>query len=343
MKVFIPQPPALGILVSVVVALRNEEKNIEKLLKAISGQTFQDFELIFINDHSNDNTVQIYNDFKLSNSVLLNLPEDKSGKKEALKYGILKSKGELIVTTDADCIPGINWLETIVAFYEKEKPEFIIAPVRHSTHGSLLQKLFAVDFMSLQAAGAGAAEIQVPFLCNGANLAFTKLLWENSQADATNSYASGDDTFLLHTAVKKYPPEKIRYLFSEKAIITTPAPISINNFFNQRVRWTSKSKGYKNSMSRWASIAVLLLVFTMTFLLFGSFFSKTLFYCFLGLIVTKTIVEIPLMYQTAKFYKEEGILRYFLLLQLIYFLYTFFIAMYSVFGRFTWKGRTINK
>ncbi len=342
MKLFNADVVPSSRLVSVIVAVRNEEKTLSHLLEAITNQTFRNYELIIIDDHSTDNTLQTICNFNLNKCHLISLPDDLTGKKAGLKYGISIARGELIVTTDADCIPGKKWLETLFLFYEKEKPEFIIAPVKHFTNNLLLQKLISVDFLALQASGAGAAEIQLPFICNGANLAFTKTLWEKTVLESQNSFASGDDTFLLHSAIKKLPPEKIRFLFSENAIVTTPPPGTIKDFFHQRVRWASKARGYKNNMSVWTSVIVFSLVCTLTFLMFGSFFSKTLFYCFLGIILLKTIIEVPLMFYAAKFYKEKGILRYFFLLPLIYFIYSFIIAVYSLFGKFVWKERLIK-
>lgn len=343
MRIFCPEQVTSSIFVSLVVAVRNEEKNIPFLFEALKKQTFRNFEVIITDDHSTDNTVKIIEKSETNNCRILILPDNETGKKAGLKYGISNALGKLIVTTDADCIPGTKWLETIVSFYEKENAEFIIAPVKNKTGNSLLQKLISVDFLALQASGAGASEVQLPFLCNGANLAFTKLLWSKIESESSNLFTSGDDVFLLHAAIKNLPPEKIRFLFSENAIVTTNAPGTITGFFKQRVRWASKTKGYKNNMSVWTSVIVFLLISTLTLLMFASFFSLIFFYCFLILLLLKTIAEFPLMFFAVKFYKEKGIMKYFFLLQLIYFLYSFIIAVFSIFGKFNWKERTLKK
>lgn len=341
-SIFIPVSFEPLISVSVIVAFRNEEKHISNLINCLKKQTYPKTEYIFVDDHSNDNTVQIIQNSGLSNCRVFRLPENQSGKKQALRLGIESATGSLIVQTDGDCMAGEKWIETIASFHQNEKIDFILAPVKQSTRNSFLEKLFSIDFLSLQASGAGAAEIQLPFICNGANMAFTKTFWKENHSDINDLYASGDDVFLLHKAIEKISPEKIKFLFSSDAIINTPAPSSITEFFHQRVRWAGKSKGYKNKMAIVSAFIVFALTTVMVLMMILSAFSKTIFYCFIVMIFTKTIIELPLMFSAARFYKEDGILKYFLPGQLFYFLYTFLIAFVSLFMRPKWKERKIN-
>jgi cellulose synthase/poly-beta-1,6-N-acetylglucosamine synthase-like glycosyltransferase len=330
-----------SVFISVVVAVRNEENNLPALLNALKDQTYQNFELIIADDHSEDNTVQIFYENKDKNSQLVELNESQYGKKAALASAIPLAKGELIITTDADCIPGKFWLEKMVSFYEKEKPEFFMGPVKQSSE-NMIQQFFSLDFLSLQASGAGAAELGLPFMCNGANLAFKKSLWENIISTTNQKFASGDDVFLLHSAIQKIPRDKIRYFFSKKATITTKAPENIKAFFNQRIRWASKAKGYKNSMSLITSFTVFAMNAYLLFLGIISFFFPVIIPVFLGVLILKTMVDFPLLLFSAEFFKKRKLLIFYLPLQIIYFIYITFFAIYSIFGTYHWKERKVK-
>ena len=328
--------------ISVVVSARNEEKNIKNLLDSIHKQIYTNFELIIIDDHSKDNTVQIIENFNFKNCSVLKLNDNQQGKKEALYTAISKSKGELIVTTDADCIMGKNWLYNIATFFQQEKAEFIIGPVKQTITNNFFQNLFSLDFLSLQAAGAGATELQNPFMCNGANLAFTKNLWKKTNIIEGQKYASGDDVFFLHTAINIILKKSIRFLFSEDAIISTNSPANISEFFKQRIRWASKAKGYKNKIAILTSFIILMYNLLLLCLLTISPFSIKVFYGFILTLSVKLIIDFPILYISSKFYGQKKLLWFYLPLQLIYYLYLPIIAVLSLIKKYKWKGRVCD-
>src|SRR5689334_6392955 len=111
---FIPGSSQDKRFISVLIAARNEENNIVPLLNALNAQTYSKdhFEVIVVDDYSSDKTGQKVKDFLMKNIRLIQPfgQPDQSSKKKAITTGISLAKGELIVTTDADCIPGIEWL-----------------------------------------------------------------------------------------------------------------------------------------------------------------------------------------------------------------------------------------
>ncbi len=325
--------------VSVIIAARNEEKSIKHLLNALNKQAYTNFEIIIVDDHSIDNTIQVIENYEMKNCLIVKLNDSQQGKKEALSTAISKAKGELIVTTDADCIPGKNWLFSFVTFYQKEHVELIIGPVKQIAANNFFQNLFSLDFLSLQATGAGAASMQKPFMCNGANLAFTKTLWEKTKNIEGEKYASGDDVFLLHTAINTIPKKNIRFLFSKDAIVLTNSPANILDFFEQRIRWASKAKGYKNNYAILTSIIVFIFNLLLFCLLFISPFSIKYFYVFIVVLSIKFIVDLPILYMASIFYKQQKLIWYYIPLQLVYFVYTTLIAVFSMFGKYNWKNR----
>ena len=112
--------------ISVIVACRNEEKHIRQLIGCLAQQSNQNFELIIVNDHSEDATRSYIQMAQEALPKLKLIDAVGFGKKNAIKEGILNSSNELIVTTDADCLPSYHWLESIACFYRKYQGDLII-------------------------------------------------------------------------------------------------------------------------------------------------------------------------------------------------------------------------
>lgn len=227
---------------SVVVALKNEADNIASLIKSLERQSYPaaNFEVILVNDHSTDNTKELleahivhHPNFKLINSRM-------PGKKMALREGISLASGEVVVTTDADCLHHKSWLDTIARHQESLNPDMTIAPVAMIAGENRLSKLLELEFMALQMATAASAISNHPIMCNGANLAVRRT--HHVQADLKNSYVSGDDMFLLMSLKKE--KGHIRFLKHQHALVITLAPLKLQEYLRQRSRWLRKATGY---------------------------------------------------------------------------------------------------
>lgn len=240
--------------VSVIIACKNEQENIQHLISYIAQQSYQNFELIIVNDHSTDATKFLIKQAIPSFPKIKLLDAVGFGKKNAIKEGILHSTTDFIVTIDADCFPTFHWLESIVCFQKKLPSDLLICPVKISERENFFQRIQALEFVSLVASGAGAAGIGTPILCNGANLAFTKQAWLNCQAELHKEELSGDDIFLLQSIKKR--GGVIRFVKSESALINTKPVTNFTDFIKQRRRWTSKSPAYTD----WHIIMVAVLV-----------------------------------------------------------------------------------
>lgn len=329
-------PP--NIFISLVVAAKNEEKNIPQLLGSLNAQTLDKnkFEIILVNDNSNDKTLELAESYKteLSNLKVIN-QVDKKGKKQAVQLGIKKSKGELIVTSDADCTHHPKWLETIVAYYNTHKPKLIIAPVLMKTN-NVFEKMQSLDFFSLVASGAGASGIQQAIMCNGANLAFEKDAYLSFNDPHNTSFSSGDDVFLL-LKIKKENPSGIHFLRSKKATVITKPEKTFAQFIRQRQRWASKSTGYKDAAIITVSIVVLLAnLFLLTSFVIGLIWSKLLL-LFLTQLAIKSIVDFIFLFKVGNYFKTNRLLLYFLPTQLANIFLVPILAFLGVFGRAKWK------
>jgi len=147
--------------VSVVVAVRNEEENIDTLLKHLFDQEYPEelMEVIIVDDHSEDDTTGKINKFLKSHSQfsLRLLFSPGNGKKDAISFGIKNSNSRFVLTTDGDCIPDQRWVRKMTAYYEVHQPKILLGPIVYTGEKSILQKLFSLDFVSMVASGAGGA------------------------------------------------------------------------------------------------------------------------------------------------------------------------------------------
>ena len=204
--------------VSIIVPARNEEANISNLIHSIQNQTYPKscFELIIIDDCSTDRTAEIVKKQSDSNIKLIALSDylDEKNinayKKKAIEIGIKASSGTLIITTDADCTMGENWLQEIVNCFEINQPKMIVMPVKINYSNRFIEIFQSLDFMCLQ--GITGASVQKKFhgMCNGANLAYTKSVFnEVGGFSGIDHIASGDDLLLMHKIAKVYTNEII--------------------------------------------------------------------------------------------------------------------------------------
>lgn len=234
--------------ISVVIALRNEAHNVPALFSALSRQTYPQnlVEILLIDDFSTDDTAARVEAAKPSNAKLIAAEGDAatSSKKKAITKGIRQASGELIVTTDADCTFTPDWLADIHAFYQSHQSCFIAAPVRYNYQDSWVERLQALDFLILQGITAAAVSSRFHYMCNGANLAYPRPVFNAVNGfEGVDHLASGDDMFLMQKVASQYPGQ-VHYLKSKEAIVTTRPMPTWNALLQQRRRWASKTFAY---------------------------------------------------------------------------------------------------
>jgi glycosyltransferase involved in cell wall biosynthesis len=319
--------------VSVVVACRNEQKNLQTLLNSIAQQSYPGnlFEVIIVDDGSTDKILEMASEFDgMSNILTLN--NRGKGKKQALRTGISAAKGNLIITTDADCKMGKNWIRIIAAFYELNRPDMIICPVQIESAPGIFGKFQELEFMSLQGITAGSAISEEPTMCNGANLAFKKRVYLNHSDNLHDEINSGDDIFLMHNLKKEYR-SKILWLESYDAMVMTEPSSTIGSFLKQRSRWISKGKSYKDR-----DTIVLGIVTFVTIALQISYFIAWLFYpvltgVFLSILILKSVPDFLILLNTSGRYGKKKLMWWFLPAQIIYPFYVLAVVFYSLIAR----------
>jgi cellulose synthase/poly-beta-1,6-N-acetylglucosamine synthase-like glycosyltransferase len=337
--------------ISVVIPMRNEEGNIANLLHDLNMQTYPAdyYEIIIVDDHSNDHSIEKVIECNCRNYKILSLPPHIAGKKAALQYGIENAKGDLIITTDADCRTGKSWLTSIASYYQQTKPVMIIAPVLayeflpstlQSNKFSFFKRILGLELMSLAGSTAGAASIGTPIMCNGANLAFTKSIYAEIEHVYQNDHiASGDDVFAMLELKRKYP-DRVKFIKSTDAVVYSHFPTSVFSFFQQRSRWAAKSKFYRDPFT----IVTALVVFGVNFLLMTSFLCGFLynnFAPFFILLLIKSLIDFPFLYRVAAFFGQKKLMVWFPLVQSFYFLYVCTTVFVATVLPISWKERRI--
>jgi poly-beta-1,6-N-acetyl-D-glucosamine synthase len=323
--------------VSVVVACRNEQKNLPDLFKCIVSQNYPEhlFEVIIVNDGSSDETSDIFHRFKATVQIIT-MNNKGVGKKQALRTGIIAAKGELIITTDADCRMEQNWIRTISAFYESKRPDMIICPVKLKSGYSFITKFQEIEFLSLQGITAGTAVSGQATMCNSANLAFTREAYLNHADNLHDEINSGDDIFFLHS-LKKNKNSEVLWLESPEAqVITEPAP-NLVSFLRQRSRWISKGVAYNDIHTITLGIIVFLTSILVTFYFIGWIIFPSLIMPLLTISVLKSIPDFLILMNTTNRYGKTKLMLWFLPAQLIYTVYVLSVVFFSLIS-FNGKG-----
>lgn len=333
---------------SLVIPFRNEAENLPLLLNAIHSLKYPTelFEVIFVDDDSEDDSVKIISKATVhypNISIVKNERTSNSPKKDAISTAINIAKNDWIITTDADCLLPKYWLNSFNEYIQKTNSSCIAAPVSYIEANSFLNRFQLLDMLSLQGATIGGFGITKPFLCNGANFAYKKELFNDVNGFEGNSHtASGDDIFLLEKVAKKYP-NQLHYLKSAQAVVLTKAQPNWAGLVSQRVRWAAKTSAYNNWFGKLTGLIVLLmntLIITSTILaIVGAFNVKV----FLYLLIIKFNIDFYLIYKSAVFFNQKSVLRTYIVSFLFYPFFSVYVAFTSMFSNYKWKGRSFKK
>lgn len=227
--------------VTIIVAMRNEEECIPDLAKALSTQTYTNFSLILVDDHSTDATKKAATEALENTDIswkIIELPDGLEGKKPAIDLAVSSSNTEWILVTDADCRPDPDWIASTVS-HTTEDVNLIAGPVSYGRNGGFWNEFLELDLISLIGITGACINNQHPLFINGANMAFRREKFIEVDPYKTSGNASGDDVYLMRALHKKYPGSII-FNKDSKAMITTQPPQNWSEFYNQRIRWSSK-------------------------------------------------------------------------------------------------------
>lgn len=352
LKSFSPATQTVGhTAVTVIIPARNEAENLPALLEALRKQTYSTalLEVIVIDDFSTDDTAAVVRNFPAANIHLLELRQHlnmeerlNSFKKKAIEIAISQAKGDLIVTTDADCVMGPRWIETVVQFYEQHHPKFIAAPVSFYKEHNFFKRLQSLDFMTMQGITGAAAQLASGTMCNGANLAYEKEAFhEVGGFSGIDNIASGDDMLLMYKIYSAYP-DKVSYLKCEEAVVRTLAVDTLRDFMNQRIRWSSKADKYEDKRLTWVLLLVYLFNAGLLALAVLALFMPVWWPWFLIILLFKVTLELYFLLPVAKFFNKTELLLWFIPGQIFHIPYIVVAGWLGKFGSYQWKGRQVN-
>lgn len=332
---------------SIVISARNEAENIEDCITQIINQNYpkDNFELIVVDDNSDDDTYDIafsvLKDSGLSYQLIKQIHH--KGKKYNISEAIKISKGSIIITTDADVIfRTSNWLNTISNYFNTFSPNMLVMPIDYESNPGFLNYFQIIENIALTAITAGYCGIKKPFMCNGANLAFKKSVFEQVNGYQSHlSISSGEDVFLLEE-VKKVDSNSIHYGLLKDLIVKTKTINTMPAFLKQRIRWAYKSKYNPNFINLFSGFVIVTANLLIVRLFFAILTKSGSVPYLLIFIIVKFVIDFLLVFLASKFLGRIKFIWWFIPFEIIYWMYVLIVGTSSLFLKPNWKGKKTN-
>lgn len=322
--------------ITLIVPFRDEAKRILPLLQSLSASNQLPKEILFVNDHSCDQTIEVItNHLKINNYRIIHSQKD--GKKAAIHAGVEQCLTPYFLTMDADVSFGNDYFDKL---FQLAAVDMAILPVKMQSKGGF--SLFELDVYLVNVLNCIVAGYYRPIVASGANLLVKKTAYLASNTMEHHAHIlSGDDQFLLNDFVQS---NKIVAVYTNKKLaVTTPSPASMKDLINQRLRWIQKTPHVNDGLAKQIGIIhlgwMLILSVLVTILLLQSHYSTALF-----LIISKSAID---AWVSFSYFKSIEKLRYLVLLplyEMCFPIYTLLLAFISLFYKPMWKQRpTLSK
>jgi cellulose synthase/poly-beta-1,6-N-acetylglucosamine synthase-like glycosyltransferase len=228
-------------LISVLVPFRNEKLHLPGLISQLKIQDYPRYEVILINDHSQDQPEECL-DSHLSSKVRM-VVNSGEGKKEALETGLSFAKGELILFTDADTQHRADWISTMRQYLHSSERSMVTGPVLGRAGRGIFSKYFYLDMIGLMVITASAIKGRLHPMANGANMMVRRAHLPQKDPFQKMDSPSGDDLFLASLA---FQDDQLDFCLKKEAVVTTKGPGGLNALIRQRHRWASKNSKIKS-------------------------------------------------------------------------------------------------
>jgi cellulose synthase/poly-beta-1,6-N-acetylglucosamine synthase-like glycosyltransferase len=334
--------------VSVVIAARNEEHNIGRCLQSLVQQTYPpgSYEIIIVDDGSTDGTASIVRSYsnRYSNVRSLALSADRaegqSRKPQAIEKGIESSKGEVIFTTDADCLVPPRWIE-IVSKYFSDDVVFVAGPVVERVERSFFSRLEGLEFLGLVTTAAGLIGSGRPIICNGANIAYRKKAFA-AVGGFTGNSSSNDDESLMNKMVHR-KIGRVAFASDPGGVVVTSSSNTVHSFFRQRLRWANK-RGHYEEKSVMITLTALYLFFLSVAMVAALIPREPRLILPLSVVLLgKAIVDFFTLRSGARLFGQRIPLFHFFVAELLHVPYIVVTAAVGQFISMHWKGRTVRR
>ncbi len=342
---YFPAEEFSDVYVSIIIPFRNEENILGKSISAIESLNYPatHLDVIYINDHSDDRSLDILSPYlkKNANFRLISLDKTLHGKKAAILEAVKAAKGELLLFTDADCYPEAGWVKNMASFFKEKNPVMISGPVLIKDNQGIFNKLQELEFLSLTGSGAGSFGIGSPVMCSGANLGYDRKKYISAIGNIRSDVASGDDIFMMLYFKKRFPAGMF-FLKSPGAVIYTEPMTNLKLFISQKMRWARKVRHYNDKQIILTGVIVFLINSVLIVLLAAGLFNTLFLLVFLLIIILKTIVDLTLLGPVCNFFRKKKLLGLLIPAQFFYILYSVFSAVTGSLLRPHWKGRKLT-
>ncbi len=326
--------------VSVIICARDEAANLAKNLPGSLVQAYSTtHEIIVVNDNSFDDSKYLLEEFErdFKHLKIVELKQEAKmipGKKFPLSIGIKTAKYEIVLLTDADCVPSSElWIEKIQESYD-DSTEIVLGYGAYHKKKGLLNRLIrwetfhtALQFLSYALAGK-------PYMGVGRNLSYKKVIFFRHKGFSSfNHISSGDDDLFINIAATK---NNTKINISPEAFTLSDSPSNWNQWIKQKRRHYSTAKYYKPLHK------FLLGLYSLShFLFFPILITAIVFYNWqLSLLVffIRFIIQIIILYPSMKKLNEKDLFPFFILLDLWMFFYYFIFSITLILKpRTSWK------
>ncbi len=332
--------------VSALVAARNESVNIETVVRDIFNQSYTTelFELIVVDDHSEDDTLEkcraLQTEFP-NLKVLSNTHGD--GKKAALQTGIVQAEFGIIATVDADCRVPSEWLISMMSHWEETQTKMLLGPVVLEPAVTVLERVQSLEMLAIMGLTGGFASHQRPIMANGANLFFDKNAFIELGGYENSENPSGDDVFTMLKFSEKWP-DSVRFVKHYESVVSTRPQTTYSTFWQQRKRWLSKKGGYSSSLVKGtavvtylANVAAFVSLVAIVFS-FGSFWADRLMW----ILFVKTLLDLIITRTVSRELQPYCGISHILIAEIFISIYVTFLGIFGNVQNYVWKGRNIN-
>jgi cellulose synthase/poly-beta-1,6-N-acetylglucosamine synthase-like glycosyltransferase len=234
-------------MLSIIIAVKNEEKNITSLFDSLEKSNYpnENIEVIIVDDNSSDKTAELVQSrISDKNNYTFIKAENKEfeGKKGALSIGIKSAKYNFIVITDADCKPEPNWLNEMASALDYGN-DFVFGAAPIQIGRTLVEKLSAFENLRNTYLSVAAVGLNIPYSAAARSFAFRKTSFERIGGySSTKETLSGDDDLLIREAVKN--KMLIGTVIQPESLVYSSAPKNFNQYFQQKRRHLQTSFHY---------------------------------------------------------------------------------------------------
>lgn len=327
--------------ISVIIAARNEEQHLPGLLDKLVNQSYpkENYEIVIADDRSEDSTSQIVQDYQKDyfNIKLVKIEhenKDLVGKKAALDAAIRISEYKILAFTDADCLPGKNWLSEINRHFTSNI-DYIAGYSPLLVKNKFLYLLKNLERVSIFAITAGSFGWNWGLTCTARNLAYRKNLYEQVNGfSGIGHLRSGDDDLMLQK-MNKYI-RKMHFMFSLDSIVSSFDKEKTGEQVNLESRRASKWKYYPFGVKVLTLFLFLYYLFFISCLIYVIAGHLSFFHFFL-LLMIKIIPEFVLIFVFLYKVKKKRFLWVFPIAEIIYIPYFIFFGLKGTFGKYIWK------